>query len=102
MQCADQEPMNQFDALATGSTIKLLVNLANDYAAYWTIEPADATNAGSQDVDFYLNRILAAGETSHKLIDSITFADTVTANAYKNLTFDLNVGLDAAVTWAAQ
>ena len=88
-------------ALASGSTIKLYVNLANDYDTYWKIDPADATTDGSQDVDFYLKKILAAGETSHKLIDSITFADTVTANAYKNLTFDLNVGLDSAqITYA--
>jgi alternate signal-mediated exported protein len=87
------------DALRSGSTITLYVNLADDYATYWQIDPDDQPS--STDVDFYLKKILAAGETSHKLVDSITFADSVTANDYKNLTFDLNVGLDSAqITYA--
>ena len=87
------------DALAAASTIKIYVNLAEDYATNWQIDDADKT--GSQDVDFYLKKILEAGETSKKLIDSVELADTTTARDYKNLTFDLNVGLDSAqITYA--
>ena len=75
-----------------GSTLKFYVNLASDWNTYWTMDPdTDETT----DVDFYLNKVLEAGETSHKLIDSVEFDKNVSAGAYKDLTFDLNVGLDS-------
>ena len=87
------------DAAAASSNIKIYVNLDKDYATNWTIDPADKT--ASQDVDFYLNSILDAGETSAKLIDSVELADTTTTKDYKDLTFDLNVGLESAqITYA--
>ena len=87
------------DALDNASTIKIYVNLAENYATNWQIDDAD--KAGSQNVDFYLKKILEAGETSEKLIDSVELADTTTARDYKDLTFDLNVGLDSAqITYA--
>lgn len=81
------------DAADASSKITLYVNLDAAYATNWTM---DALTDGTQNVDFYLNKVLGAGITSDKLIDSVTLADTVTANDYKNLTFDLSIGLDSA------
>ena len=84
--------------LDEGSAIKFFINLADDYATNWTF---DRTTDNLQTASFYYNKILEAGETSDKLIDSVTLADTVTAKDYKELTFDVNVALDSAqVTYA--
>jgi hypothetical protein len=81
------------------NTIKLRVNLDKDYASYWEMDP-DTNN--TENVDFYLKKILTAGETSHKLIDSVEMDSSMTSKSYKDLTFDLNVGLDSVqVTYDA-
>lgn len=82
-------------ALDSSSKITIYVNLAADYADNWTLDDK-ALESDPTKATFYLNKILDAGATSDKLIDSVTFADTVTARDYKNLTFDLNVALDSA------
>ena len=88
-------------ALTAGSTITIYINLADDdntENTAWTYNPA---SNGTTEADFYLNKILAPAETSEKLITSVELADTVTASDYKNLIFDLNVGLDSAqITYA--
>lgn len=82
------------------STIKIKVVLDKDAEDYWTIDPADLPT--SNDVDFYYNYVLEAGETSHKLIDYVVLDDSVTSTDYKDLVFDLNVGLDSVqVTYDA-
>ena len=87
---------NAYDAAkqsaSNGKTLKFYINLDDNWDQYWTMDPD--TN-GTTDVDFYLNKVLEAGETSHKLIDSVEFDKDVAAGAYKELTFDLNVGLDS-------
>lgn len=84
--------------LSQTSTITIYVNLANNYSANWTF---DQSTSGSQKASFYLNSILGAGETSNMLIESVELADTVEAGQYKDMTFDLNVGLESAqVTYA--
>ena len=84
--------------LSGTSDIKLYVNLADGYDDSWTF---DTNTDGTTQADFYLNSILNAGETSPMLIDSVTMDNGVSANSYKNLIFDLNVGLDSAqVTYA--
>ena len=85
------------EALATDpSAIKFIITLANDLN--WTSD--NATDA--DQAEFYYNKILAAGATSDKLIDSVTLDKSTTVNDYKKLTFDLNVDLDSAqVTYAA-
>lgn len=81
-------------AKLTGSSdIVIYVNLAEDYTDDWTF---DNSTSGTDTASFYLNKILDAGETSNQLIDSVILADTVTAGAYKDMTFDLNVLLDSA------
>lgn len=82
-------------ALQTGGTITIYVNLDADEATNWTL---DTTAFGTDNTvaSFYLNQILPAGATTPKLVDSVELADTVTQAAYKNMTFDLNIGLDSA------
>jgi len=66
----------------------------------WTY---DAQNIGTVNPDtgkgneanFYLNKVLKAGETSAKLIDSVYLDKDTQPKAYKNLVFDLNVGMDS-------
>ena len=93
---ADNAKTAYEDAVAkldASSKITIYVNLDNNYANNWQM---DQSTDGTNDVVFYLKSILEAGETSGKLIDSVVLADTVTAKDYKDLTFDLNVGLDSA------
>ena len=85
------------------SKVTIYVNLADDYADYWQYA-GDTDQTGTtptQNAEFYYRYLLQPGETSHKLIDSVELADTVTAKDYKNLTFDLNITLDSAqITYA--
>ena len=84
--------------LNASSKITIYVNLDANYANAWQM---DENTDKSQNVSFYLKSILEGGKTTAKLIDSVTFADTVSAKDYKDLTFDLNVGLDSAqITYA--
>ena len=82
------------DSVAGSSQIDIRINLADTYADLgWTFDGADEDTV--TEAEFYLNKILEAGETSTKLIDSVYLADTTTTADYKNLQFDLNVGLDS-------
>lgn len=81
-----------------GSEIKINVILANDWDTNWT---RDTRQDGTEIASFYLNKILGAGETTPKLVDSVELDSSITKGAYKNLTFDLNVALDSAqITYA--
>ena len=84
---------NAVRTVNTAGEITIYVNLNPEYATYWTF---DQSTDKTEKASFYLNTILNAGVTSDKLIDSVELADTVTAGAYKDLTFDLNVGLKSA------
>ena len=79
------------DLVAT-STINIKVYLDQNWKDYWEMDP-DTDN--TTNVDFYLKKILEAGETSHKLIDGVELDPNMSAKDYKNLTFDLNIGLDS-------
>lgn len=77
------------------SYIKFIITL--EKGMKWTSD--NAVNA--DEASFYYNEVLEAGITSGKLIDKVKLDDGTTANDYKNLTFDLNVGLKSAqVTYA--
>ena len=78
--------------LTADSKITLKVYLDKDWKTYWAI---DSDTNGTKDVDFYLKKVLTAGETSHKLIDGVELDKTVGSKDYKDLTFDLNIGLDS-------
>lgn len=83
--------------LVDESGIIIYVNLDPDYADNWTFDYDGFMSAanGQKTAEFYYNKILGAGETSTRLIDSVKLADEVKANAYKSFVFDLNVGLDS-------
>ena len=86
-----------YDA-ATGaaSPVKIIIQLADD--ADDLMWQYDATNTGAPagtEADFYYKKVLEAGKTSDKLIDSVRLDESVRAQAYKTLVFDLNVGLDS-------
>jgi len=89
------------DAVAGASPVNIIINLADDASKMgWTY---DAQNIGTVNPDtgkgneanFYLNKVLKAGETSAKLIDSVYLDKDTQPKAYKNLVFDLNVGMDS-------
>ena len=79
------------------STVEIYINLdenvKTDNTGTWTHTPAANNSAVAK---FYLNKILRAGQTSEKLIDSVELSDVTPANAFTELTFDLNVGLKSA------
>ena len=82
-------------AVNSGSKVTFYINLADDFKTAgkdWTF---DTTTDEKTEADFYLNKILVGGETSGRLVDSVYFDSSVTPKDYKNLTFDLNVGLDS-------
>lgn len=78
---------------SNSTPITIYINLAQDYDAEWEF---DTSTDGTTSADFYLKKILEASKTSEKLVDSVKLADTVTAGSYKDMTFDLNVGLESA------
>ena len=78
-------------ALTDKSDIKIYIVLDENVDTNWTRDDAE----DHKSVDFYLNKILEAGETSDKLIDYVQLDSNVNSLDYKNLVFDLNVGLDS-------
>ena len=84
------------NALQAGSPVKIIINLADDADQMgWTYDSANTGATAGTEANFYLNKVLAAGETSDKLIDSVYLDKDTTSKAYKTLVFDLNVGLDS-------
>ena len=79
------------------------INLANDVteggtAEKWQILPSTVAD---DEAVFYYTSILEGGETSAKLIESVTLDPSVTQDMYKYFDFDLNVALKSAqVTYA--
>lgn len=78
---------------SNSTPITIYINLAEGYDAEWEF---DTSTDGTPSAVFYLKKILEASKTSEKLVDSVKLADTVTAGSYKDMTFDLNVGLESA------
>ena len=91
----------------TSGNIEIYINLDPTYASAWQIEPgvktkavAPATQETQETVSFYLKHILDEGETSEKLIDSVTLSPDK-QDVFKSFDFDLNVALDSAqITYA--
>lgn len=77
-------------ALNATSTITIYVNLDEDYANSWHFDQA---TVGTKKASFYLKSILEKGKTSNMLVKSIELSNEVKAGQYKDMTFDLNVGL---------
>lgn len=82
----------------TGDPIKLDIELASDWATNWTYVQTNNDPKVDDKNDFgyfYYNAILPAGNTTPKLIDSVTLDSTVTQDAYNDLVYDLSVVLDS-------
>ena len=83
------------------------IALASDWSTNWTYinNPTAVTNGATNEANlktygtpighFYLNNDLEAGATSPKLITSVTMSNTVTQQAFVDLTYDINVVLDS-------
>ena len=85
-------------AAASNSQIQIDVVLdskVNNGAADETWKFDTRTNNTAQ-ADFYLDKILEAGETSPKLVDYVVLNKNTSSADYKDLTFDLNVELKSA------
>lgn len=84
------------DVANAAHPIKIKINLAdgvkNDQT--WSQIP---TTTNATVAHFYLNKVLGAGETSDKLIDSVELdGESTTPASFKDMTFDLNVALKSA------
>lgn len=80
-----------------GDPIKLDIELASNWATNWTYvkTTTDKVDDKNDFGYFYYNAILPAGNTTPKLIDSVTLDSTVTQDAYNDLVYDLSVVLDS-------
>lgn len=82
-----------YDGYAESSAeVKIKVYLDENWETNWN---EDDRTDNTTDVDFYLNKILVAGETSERLIDGVEMDEDMGPDDYKELTFDLNVGLES-------
>ena len=83
----------------TGNPIKLNIELAANWADYWTFVATDTTAPSVDQKNdlgyFYYKNILPAGNTTPKLIDSVSLDSTVTQDAYNEMVYDLTVVLES-------
>ena len=87
------------------------IELAENWSNYWQYvdDEVDPTNGESTPTTlgkayghFYYKDDLGAGQTSKKLIESVTLSNEVTQDCYIDLVYDLNVVLDSVqVTYDA-
>lgn len=83
------------DTTSTDDNIIININLAENFADNWTYLNDFAGDSKTTNGHFYLNKILAAGATSDKLVASVTLDGAVKNQAFTELTYDLTVGLDS-------
>ena len=83
------------DTTSTDDNIIININLAENFADNWTYLNDFAGDSKTTNGHFYLNKILAAGATSDKLVASVTLDGAVKNQAFTDLTYDLTVGLDS-------
>ena len=67
---------------------------AGGTANKWQMLPT-TVDTTTNEAEFYHTSILEGGETSAKLIDSVTLDARTTQDMYKYFDFDLNVALDS-------
>jgi hypothetical protein len=72
---------------ATTDDVVIKINLASDWATYWTLDQTTNT--------FYYNNRIAAGDTSKLLIDSLKLDESVTKDAYIDFQYDLTINSDS-------
>lgn len=84
----------------TGKPILINIELDANWATNWTyVQGTDATDTtvdNKNDIGyFYYKKVLAAGYTTEKLVDSVTIDKNVTQGAYNDLVYDLTVVLNS-------
>ncbi len=82
----------------TGKPILIDIELASGWADNWTYIQTNNDPKVDDKNDFgyfYYNDIVKAGNTTPKLIDSVTLDSAVTQDAYNDLVYDLSVVLDS-------
>lgn len=87
-------------AAVTGKPILINIELDANWATNWTyVQGTDATDTtvdNKNDIGyFYYKKVLAAGYTTEKLVDSVTIDKNVTQGAYNDLVYDLTVVLNS-------
>lgn len=78
--------------------IEITVALANigAEAEQWTaIEDGNTSSPSTNKTTFYYTNDLEAGDTTRKLVDSVTLSDATQVGAYLAFDFDLNVFMDS-------
>lgn len=71
-----------------------LANLGTD-AEQWTAIEDNANSPSPQKTTFYYNNDLEAGDTTRKLVESVTLSPDTEVGAYLAFDFDLNVFMDS-------
>lgn len=85
------------------SPVVFWITLDTNWADNWTYVPGSTVGTGYSAVSgdtgnvgyFYYRTKLNSGDTSSKLIDSVTLDSSMTTENYLDLTYDLNVALDS-------
>lgn len=73
----------------------LLTNVGTDAEQWTAIEDNATSNKKPQKTTFYYNNDLEAGDTTRKLVESVTLSEDTKVGAYLAFDFDLNVFLDS-------
>lgn len=83
------------DTASTDDDIVISLELDSANKSNWTYKK-DLTGDGTNvDGYFYYNKLLEAGANTGNLITAATLDNSVQAGAYRDLTYDLTVGLDS-------
>ncbi|MBR1392846.1 MAG: hypothetical protein IJ561_03315, partial [Ruminococcus sp.] len=85
-------------AAVSDKPVLLNIKLADDWATNWTYIQTNVDPKTDDKNDFgyfYYNKILKAGYTSEKLIDSVTLDSKVDQDAYNEFIYDLTAVLDS-------
>lgn len=83
------------DAASTDDNIVIALELDSANKSNWTYKQDLTGDTTNVDGYFYYNKLLAAGANTGNLITAATLDNSVQAGAYRDLTYDLTVGLDS-------
>ena len=83
------------DTASTDDDIVIALELDSANKSKWTYKQDLTGDTTNVDGYFYYNELLAAGANTGNLITAATLDNSVQAGAYRDLTYDLTVGLDS-------
>lgn len=94
--------------LASDGSLEVFIKLSDDVVTAnvtgaddndkWLLKPAAGADGRivNDKAEFYYTGILEGGETSSRLIDSVTLSKDVTTDMYKSFDFDINIAMKSA------